>query len=587
MFPLSYRNRTMTLTRLIFLLLLSSTSLHLMAKTLVITLDGVNSEQAHNIRSFLSLQSLEGQTITNPSRVRYLHNQAKTEIKTALQPFGFYQSQVKASLTQTDAEWQAHYSIERGKRLPITVVNIQLFGDAKDDLAFQQLLAKTPLRIGQPLIHSEYEQFKQQLNSLAVERGYYQADLTQRQVTVDLTNYSASITLHMNSGPRFKVGEIAFSPSPIDDEFLKSYATFRSGDPIQNSRLIDLQSALINSDYFQRVEVRPIWNQMSDTQVPIFVDLDVNKKTKYQAGLGYGTDTGIRTKLGMTKRWINAAGHQYHTQLLASEIITNLSAEYSIPGLNPRKDRYAIQLNLLDENSDNVDTRNYSIGISKQQQRGSWQQVLALNYQQEESTFSGETDTSAFLIPQINYSTLSTQNRLRVKNGYSLSAQLRGSSKALASTEDFVQTRLSAKGIYSLNDKFRVLGRAEIGTTWVNNFDALPASLRFFAGGDNSVRGYDYKSLGPRNDQNDVIGGHNLIVSSLEVDYRLLEKWGIAAFIDSGNAFDDTALSLHTGIGIGLRWFSPVGPVRFDLAMPQDDGDDNSLHLHFNLGADL
>ncbi|MDO6562545.1 autotransporter assembly complex family protein [Amphritea sp. 1_MG-2023] len=577
----------MTLTRLILVLMLSSTSLPLLAGTLAISLEGVNAEQTLNIRHFLSIQALEKQQISNPSRLRYLHNLAESEIKTALQPLGFYQPTINTKLIKQGQDWQAHYRIVPGPLMRITHVDIQLSGEAQDDPAFTQLLLKPTLRIGQPFIHSQYEQFKKQLSSLAVERGYYDAELTQHRVEVNLSDYSSSVTLHFNSGPRFKVGKISFAPNPLDNTFLQSYALFSSGDPVHNRQLIDLQSALIDSDYFQRVEVRPLWNEMSNTEVPIFIDLDANKKTKYQTGLGYGTDTGARMKLGMSKRWLNNQGHQFNTQLLTSEIITNLSAEYSIPGVNPREDRYAIQLSLLDEYSDSIDTRNYTIGLSKQQQRGSWQQVLALNYQQEASTFSGETDTSHFLIPQVNYSTLSTKNRLRVKQGYRLAAQLRGSSQALLSTEDFIQTRLTAKGIYSLSNKLRILGHAEVGTTWVNNFDALPASLRFFTGGDNSVRGYDYKSLGPRDDSDDVIGGRNLLVGSVEVDYRLIDNWGVAAFIDSGNAFDDTRISLYTGIGIGLRWFSPVGPVRFDLAVPQNNDADNSVHLHFNLGADL
>lgn len=577
----------MTLTRLILLILLSSTSLHLLAGNLTITIDGVNEEQEINIRSVLSIEQLNNLEVTNPSRLRYLHNLAENEIKKALQPLGFYRPQINAELSKTEQDWNAHYSISPGKPLLISKFDLQLSGAAGEDITFKQLLAKTTLKPGSPLIHSQYEQLKKQLSSLAVERGYYQAKLTLHRVEVNLTEYSATVMLHFDSGPRFNIGEITFAPNPFDDDYLKSYASFSSGDPVQNSSLIDLQSALIDSDYFQRVEVRPLWNQMSDTEVPVFVDLEANKRTKYHAGLGYGTDTGARTKLGMTKRWVNHQGHQFNTQLLASEIITNLSAEYSIPGENPREDRYAILFNLKDENSDSIETRSYSIGISKQQQRGRWQQVIGLNYQQEESTFSGVTDTSYFLIPQITYSTISTRDRLRIKNGYSLSTQLRGSSQTLLSTEDFVQLRLNAKGIYSLSNNVRLLGRTEAGTTWVDDFDLLPASLRFFAGGDNSVRGYDYQSLGPRNASNDVIGGRNLVVGSAEIEYRFKENWGIAAFIDSGNAFDDVDVSLHTGIGIGLRWFSPVGPVRFDLAVPQDNGDSNSIHLHFNLGADL
>lgn len=584
---ISASKRTMILIRLILLLFLSSTSLQLLAGNLSITVEGVNTEQELNIRSVLSIEQLNNQEVTNPSRLRYLHSLADSEIRTALQPFGFYRPQIKTELSKSDQDWRARYTVSPGKPLLISELDIQISGAASDDETFQQLLTKSSLRQGQPLIHSQYELLKKQLRSLAVERGYYQAEMTRHRAEVNLSEYTATVMLYFDSGPRFNIGEITFAPNPFADDYLRSYATFTTGDPAQNSSLIELQSALIDTDYFHRVEVRPLWNQMSDTEVPVYVDLEANKRTKYHAGLGYGTDTGARTKLGMTKRWVNRQGHQFHTQLLTSEIITNLSAEYSIPGKKPRQDRYSLLFSLLDENSDSVETRNYSIGITRQQQYGSLQQVIALNYQQEESTFSGETDTSYFLIPQINYSTISTEDRLHVKNGYSLSLQLRGSSKTLVSTEDFIQTRLNAKGIYSLSNKSRLLGRAEAGTTWVDNFDALPASLRFFAGGDNSVRGYDYKSLGPRNDSGDVVGGRNLLVGSIEIDYRLKENWGVAAFIDSGNAFDDTEFSLHTGIGIGLRWFSPVGPVRFDLAVPQDDGDNNSLHLHFNLGADL
>ena len=584
-FPPAPEKRTMTLIRLALLILFSSTSIQLFASNLSITIDGVNDEQENNIRSALSIEQLENQDVTNTSRLRYLNNLAESEIKTALQPLGFYEPRIQTELTKTDNEWHAHYSVTPGKPLLIARVDLQLSGAASDDIAFKQLLAKTSIKPGSALIHSHYEQLKKQLSSLAVERGYYQAKLTLHRVEVDLAAYSATVILHFDSGPRFNIGEITFAPNPFDADYLKSYATFSTGDPVKNSSLIDLQSALIDTDYFRRVEVRPLWNKMSNTEVPVFVDLEANKRTKYHAGLGYGTDTGVRTKLGMTKRWVNHQGHQFNTQLLASEIITHLSAEYSIPGENPREDRYSILFNLIDENSDSVESRSYSIGISKQRQRGSWQQVLALNYQQEESTFSDITDTTHFLIPQISYSTISTRDRLRIKNGYSLSALVRGSSQTLLSTEDFVQVQLNAKGIYSLSDNVRLLGRTEAGTTWVDNFDLLPASLRFFAGGDNSVRGYDYQSLGPRNDSNDVIGGRNLLVASAEIEYRFKENWGVATFIDSGNAFDDADVSLHTGIGIGLRWFSPVGPVRFDLAVPQDD--DSSVHLHFNLGADL
>ena len=126
--------------------------------------------------------------------------------------------------------------------------------------------------------------------------------------------------------------------------------------------------------------------------------------------------------------------------------------------------------------------------------------------------------------------------------------------------------------------------RSELGATQVNDFEELPTSLRYFAGGDNSVRGYDYKSLGPMKDGK-VVGGNNLWVNSIEYDYLVRPTWAVAAFYDIGNAADDFHLTLARGTGLGIRWISPIGPVRVDIARALDFP--NGWHLHVSMGPDL
>lgn len=568
------------------LLFFMSFAVDLVAATLSVKIDGVNKEQEQNIRSMLSLESLQSKEVASDSRLRYLYGKAESEIGKALQPFGLYHPDISSQLTESDQGWIAQFSITPGPVLPIKTLDLQLSGDALQDEAFNKVLANTSLRIGTPLIHSVYEDLKKKLRSLAAERGYYQAEFTQHLVEVDLEKYQADITLHYDSGPRFSVGEVIFSESPLSDDFLMRYLPFKKGDPVQSGILLDLQGALVDSDYFQRVEVRPLWGESIGAEVPIEVTLDAHKRTKYRAGFGYGTDTGARTTLGVTRRWVNKQGHQFHTQLRASEIRNNLAAEYSIPGLRPQQDRYAVNLSLNQENSDNVETNNRYLGVSWQKQRGRWQQVVALGFQQEDFTISNETTQSTFLIPRISLSTVSTKDRLKVKNGYRLTLQALGGSDALLSDTNFIQLKLGAKAVHSVNSKLRVLGRADAGLTYVDDFDKLPVSQRFFAGGDNSVRGYEYQSLSPKDESGDGLGGQNLLVGSVEVDYRLKGNWGVAAFVDAGNAFDEMDTDLKIGVGVGLRWFSPIGPVRIDLAVPQS-GDQNDIRLHLNLGPDL
>ena len=126
-----------------------------------------------------------------------------------------------------------------------------------------------------------------------------------------------------------------------------------------------------------------------------------------------------------------------------------------------------------------------------------------------------------------------------------------------------------------------------MGRTFSPDFRDLPATLRFFTGGDQTVRGFRYLELGPRDAAGESIGGRALIAGSLEVDYRFLERWAVAAFHDAGNALDSfSSLSLERGIGGGLRWLSPIGLIRLDAAFAVSRPG-SPLRIHFIIGPDL
>jgi translocation and assembly module TamA len=128
----------------------------------------------------------------------------------------------------------------------------------------------------------------------------------------------------------------------------------------------------------------------------------------------------------------------------------------------------------------------------------------------------------------------------------------------------------------------------DFGYTGVDEFNRLPTNLRFFAGGDSSIRGYGYKTLGPTDEFGNVVGGKGQLVGSIEFDYLIKPKWAIAGFVDAGNAFDDSDFDVKVGAGFGVRWQSPIGPLGIDLGFPVDDPDsEDSVRLHFRMGPDL
>lgn len=550
-------------------------------------LEGVEGELADNIRALLRIDDALGtQPLPTASRLRYLHRQAEQEIRTALEPFGYYRPQLQLvlQLEGEPAQWQARYRVDPGPQMLIAQSQVCLSGEGADDPALQQVLAEAAPVTGQPLRHAEYEALKSRLQSRAAERGYYDARFTHGEIQVDPEANRANIELTFATGARARIGEIRLDPAPVSAALLRRYLSFASGDPVDTAKLVESQRNLINSDYFADVEVRPRLDQLQEARLPVDVKLTPRPRSLYQGGAGYGTDTGARLQLGLTRRWLNARGHSLDSRLRLSQIRQQFSSSYQIPGQQPTTDRFALNLQLADEQSDTIDARTLSIGGSWQRQQGEWERRLALDWQQERWTFEGQVRDSTLLLPSLRYSRTRADNRLDTRQGHQLSIGLTVAAEPLLSDTSLLQLDLRGKRVDSLSERWRLLTRAELGLTLIDSVDQLPASLRFYAGGDNSVRGYDYQSLGPTGSDGDVIGGRYLLTGSVEVDYRLRDKWRLAAFVDTGNAFDDRDLDLVTGAGVGVRWQSPVGPVRLDLALPLDaDG----WQLHFTLGPDL
>jgi translocation and assembly module TamA len=190
------------------------------------------------------------------------------------------------------------------------------------------------------------------------------------------------------------------------------------------------------------------------------------------------------------------------------------------------------------------------------------------------------------LIPGGNWLLSVANNPLRPTKGHRLEFEVKGSDKNTLSDVSFLQAYGAAVWLHPLPLRGKFIGRAELGATVVDQFDKLPTTYRFYAGGMNSVRGYAYKELGPKDTEGHVIGGTLLSVVSAEYEQAMFDNWALAAFIDSGNAFNPANLQFKTGAGVGLRWYSPLGPLRVDFALPLNESD-STFQIHFAAGTRL
>jgi len=573
------------ITRLVFIYTIIL-SLPVRADSLRVTIEGLDDELREHVENYLDIHREQSRDETTPGRLERLHSKAEEQITTALQVYGFYRPGISSQLQQDGTRWNATYQVTPGEAITIHNIKLEVSGAGRQDPLIQLVLDRFPLQKGQVFEHPRYEEARDTLLRAALEEGYLDASMETREVRIDLRQYSASVHLHLQTGERYYFGEVQFRQDGMQEEFLDRYVKFRPGEPYNPQTLLELQTALSGSGLFQAVEVRPDKQQAVENKVPVFVHLASRKPREWRFGLGYATDTGARGSISHL-RIIGDEGHKFDTRILVSEKRNSLTAGYTIPLENPEIDQLGFGAQYTDETTDARESQISGLTISNRSNWGEWLRVVSLNYEREVYIVATEPEeTRHILFPVLRLERVRADDRLYSRHGSRVIAELRGANENLLSDTNFGQLRVGLKWIRGVTRHSRIILRGDFGTTNVGELDRLPASQRFFAGGDNSVRGYAYEELGPVNDRGEVVGGKHLLVGSVELEQRLGGKWSVAAFYDGGNAINSFGDELAAGAGIGLRWNSPVGPVRFDFAWALDKPEDR-FRLHVVIGPDL
>ena len=573
----------------------------LAAPQVELDITGLDKQLQENVRAHLSIARLvpqTGLTALNPfardepplaiteSNVLRLHRQATKEIGQALQPFGYYEPVVQAQLDHDGDTWRAQYQIDTGPATRIDLVDIQVSGAGQKHDSILAVRDATRLQTGKQLLHSDYEATKQALLQAALTAGYLDARYQRSELRILKAQQLAQVQLLLDTGPRYFFGPISIEQDILDPDFVQQFVHIKQGAPFNTEALLELQLALSDSGYFNRVEVTPRRAAATDFHVPVVITTKPAKPRRYAFGLGYGTDTGPRLSLATEVRRINRRGHSILADIRLSEILQSVGAQYKIPIGNLVSDRLIFSSRADFETiADGGSSDRYTLGISRNEEWGPLQRRLYMNYQHDDFSLGEEDSTVDFFIPGFTLSQLRADNILSPRRGYSWSTDLRGA-PGLISDTTFARIELAGQRIFSLGNRSRLLLRSRLGAMSVEDFTLLPATERFFAGGDQSVRGYAFQKLAPEDDSGDVVGGQYLAVGSIELDYLFVGNFGAAVFIDSGNAADEFPPSPKTGAGIGFRWRSPVGMLRIDIAHPFDDPD-NNYRLHITIGPTL
>jgi translocation and assembly module TamA len=553
-----------------------------LAQPSTFTLTGANQQLERNLRAHITIPNTSCES--SQARLRRFLPRIKREIDRAGRALGYYQIQSIVAFSEDDSCWTMSIDIIPGVPVMMSDIDVNIRGDAR---LFSSILEDLPLASGDQLNQQSYEAIKTSLSSRAVEVGFFSARFERSQLLLDLQGNTAQAAIDFDPGERYRFGRVEIQPlEQLSDEFIRRYIDFEEDAFYSSLALIDLRNSLNDSQYFSSVTVTPILNENQNLEVPISIALQPRPRKVYSIGAGVTTDIGPRLTASYEDRFLNQNGHRFDIGSRVSPIEQSLDANYTIPMANPATESLRFSGGFLRENNDSFESSTFKFGtVYSFINRSSWRQNYFVNFQHEEFRIEGGDEVADLLIPGISLTKTRADDALYPSRGWRLFGRLRGASSAVLSTESFLQLDLQGKWISTIGPG-RLLARFDLGATLVHDSSELPASIRYFAGGDQSVRGYQYQSLGPENELGEVLGGKHLIAAAIEYDFNVRENWKLAVFYDTGNAFSElNDLELKESVGIGIRWLSPIGPIRADLASALDD--DNKLRLHITMGTDL
>jgi translocation and assembly module TamA len=562
------------------------------AEPIEVVVEGLEGDVLNNVRDMLALPyGLVQEGNVDRLWLERFGRQADEKILTAMEPYGYYTARVTTTIEEVrSGAYRLRVSVIPGEPVRVTEVTIVLHGPGADEEPLKRQAAAFPLKKGGVLLQQRYEEAKGQFLSRAQELGYLDADFSVHEIRIAKTTSTADIRLELDTGSRyFFNGARIEGASDYPDQFVRRYLAFKPGEAFSYARLGETQLNFTNSERFREVNVTQEKAASRDFQVPVLVQLKPAPSRSLRQGIGYGTDTGGRFNVRYRDLNMLHRGHEFYSNLYVSEHLQGMATGYILPDAVDIRSSTVLQLNLQQENVSTYTSRLIALELDKNHSFSKKELGTAyVRLQREEYTVGAQDSSARLVLPGLRLSGDHYDNPTRPSRGFRYSLDLRGTDQWLGSDTELLQLISAGSWLLPLPWRFSLQTRVRVGMTLLSDpLSDLPPSLRFFAGGDQSVRGYAYQSLGPLDATGQVAGGKHLLTGSVEFERALFSDWGVSAFYDAGNAFNSfNGIRLAQGAGIGLHYYTPVGVLNLSVAR-QIGVDDPGFRIHFTVGFEL
>ncbi|MCB1622655.1 MAG: outer membrane protein assembly factor [Thiothrix sp.] len=562
------------------------------ASPVSVSISGADEALADNLRAFLPSMRHIGCDSPADQLDRFVES-SEDKLYEAAEAMGYFDARFETRPVRAGSCWALNIAVTPGRPVRVASMQIELSGAGKELADFREAVSEKPYAEGDVLVTQKYEDFKTRLSRVAARLGFFDADFTEREIAVNIEQQRADIRLHFETGPRYQLGEVRVEQDVLDERHLKRYIRLIQGQTYDADLLLKQRRILEGSGYYAEVLLNTDFEAAEALKIPVSIKAVRNKRYTYSSTIGFATDTGLKVEGKMQTHWVNAKGHKLDVDASWSEKTPSAGFVYTVPLWMPESEFASAKVNWKRDKNDSgyLDTFEAELEYTRVTEND-WKQSLFLNYQHfnyEVYLFGGGSSQLNFLGARV--SKTHADDSVFPERGWSLKAEVKGASDSVFSDVTALQGRVDGKYLYSLESGGKFITRGSLGTTWVKDYDSPPIPIGFLAGGQSSVRGYDFESIGA--DGYFDYGRMNLIVGSVEYEHPVTEKISAAAFVDAGSAFDAFSsgqigvepYDLKVGVGFGVRYKSPVGPIRVDFAVPTDDYQD--LHFYFSLGPDL
>jgi len=514
--------------------------------------------------------------------------EGQAQLAETLATEGYFSPTILRTITGDQRPWTVRFEIDPGPPTHVTDVHVEIVGSISADPARLQLqreriLARWPLQAGARFRQADWDLGKRQAVDLLAGDRFAGARIRRSQATIDPDRREARLEVELDSGPPFRFGEIQIRGlSRYPESLVRNLATFSAGDPFEEADLLQFQRRLAATGHFSAVQVELDDDPANAAAAPVRVSVIEGNARRIEAGVGYSTDTLYRAQFGYTDNDFLQRGWRWRSDARVESRSARATSSIAVPARSDGwQHAYLLQFNQSDiaglfQREGSVTFNRTAVDERRQPQ---WSIGAHLQQQQPDGSAA---ETVHALFGAYRYTRRGTDDLLSPTRGTMWSVQV-GAAPPAAATRTFARGVAHVAHWIPFGRSLTLMVRAEGGAIVSTQTDGIPESFLFRLGGDTSIRGYPYQSIGVAKGAA-VTGGRLYALGSVEATRWVDERWGVAVFYDAGNAVDRIGDMdpVAQGAGLGLRARTPLGPVRVDVAYGELS---KKVRLHLSLGV--